>query len=124
MPKLHLSPSVESLIGDASSLALPAVPPGICLMDYVERIMELLEEKVKKTIHCFETRKQFIAEVNLLLYFDRKLDHTKNICTFFLYIYLSSQSHIMAVIYWCVILRQLMINYIIIIVIFFNVSEA
>lgn len=63
VPKLHLSPSVESLIGDASSLALPAVPPGICLMDYVERIMELLEEKVKKTIHCFETRKQFIAEV-------------------------------------------------------------
>lgn len=63
VPKLHLSRGVESLIGSASSLALPVVPPGICLMDYVERIMELLEGKVRKTIHCFETRKQFIAEV-------------------------------------------------------------
>lgn len=63
VPKLHLSRGVESLIGSASSLALPAVPPGICLMDYVERIMELLEDKVQKTIHSFEARKQFIAEV-------------------------------------------------------------
>ena len=65
MPKLHLSPRVESLIGGTSSLALPAVPPGICLLDYVETIMELLEEKVRKTVLCFETRKQFMAEVNI-----------------------------------------------------------
>lgn len=63
VPKLYLSHGIESLIGSASSLALPAVPPGICLMDYVDRIMELLEGKVQKTIHSFEARKQFIAEV-------------------------------------------------------------
>ncbi|XP_063853221.1 BRISC and BRCA1-A complex member 2-like isoform X2 [Scylla paramamosain] len=63
VPKLHLSSCVESLIGEASSLALPTVPPGIGVMDYVERIMELLEEKVRRTILSFETRKQFIAEV-------------------------------------------------------------
>ena len=67
MPKLHLSSCVESLIGEASSLALPAVPPGIGVMDYVERIMEVLEERVRRTIFSFETRKQFIAEVNSIV---------------------------------------------------------
>ncbi|XP_071525750.1 BRISC and BRCA1-A complex member 2-like [Panulirus ornatus] len=63
VPRLHLSPRVESLIGGASTLALPAVPPGTCLIDYVERVLELLEEKVRKAVLCFETRKQVIAEV-------------------------------------------------------------
>ncbi|XP_042206019.1 BRISC and BRCA1-A complex member 2-like isoform X2 [Homarus americanus] len=63
VPKLYLSPRVESLIGGANTLALPAVPPGTCLLDYVERVLELLEEKVRKAVLCFETRKQFIAQV-------------------------------------------------------------
>lgn len=63
VPKLHLSPRVELLIGGANTLALPAVPPGTCLMDYVERVLELLEEKVRKSVLCFETRKQFVAQV-------------------------------------------------------------
>lgn len=63
VPKLHLSACLESLIGVSPSLVLPPVPRGIGVMDYVERIMELLEEKVRKTILSFETRKQFIAEV-------------------------------------------------------------
>lgn len=68
IPKLHLSPRVESLIGGANTLALPAVPPGTCLIDYVERVLELLEEKVRKALMCFETRKQVIAEVNFKSY--------------------------------------------------------
>ncbi|XP_045623985.1 BRISC and BRCA1-A complex member 2 [Procambarus clarkii] len=63
VPRLHLSPRVELLIGGANSLALPNVPPGTCLIDYVERVLELLEEKVRKSVLCFETRKQFVAQV-------------------------------------------------------------
>ncbi|XP_068249870.1 BRISC and BRCA1-A complex member 2-like isoform X1 [Palaemon carinicauda] len=63
VPKLHLSPRVEQLIGGAKTLILPSVPPGTCLIDYVERILELLEQRVKRFILCFETRKQFIAQV-------------------------------------------------------------
>lgn len=63
IPKLHLSPRVESLIGGASTLSLPAVPPGACLMDYVERILQLLEQRVRKAVLSFEMRKQFVAQV-------------------------------------------------------------
>ncbi|XP_047476307.1 BRISC and BRCA1-A complex member 2-like isoform X3 [Penaeus chinensis] len=62
IPKLHLSPRIESLIGGASTLALPAVPPGACLMDYVERILQLLEQRVRKAVLSFEMRKQFVAQ--------------------------------------------------------------
>ncbi|XP_047476306.1 BRISC and BRCA1-A complex member 2-like isoform X2 [Penaeus chinensis] len=63
IPKLHLSPRIESLIGGASTLALPAVPPGACLMDYVERILQLLEQRVRKAVLSFEMRKQFVAQI-------------------------------------------------------------
>lgn len=63
VPKLHLSPRIESLIGGASTLALPAVPPGACLMDYVERILQLLEQRVRKAVLSFEMRKQFVAQI-------------------------------------------------------------
>ncbi|XP_042871307.1 BRISC and BRCA1-A complex member 2-like [Penaeus japonicus] len=63
IPKLHLSPRVESLIGGASTLSLPAVPPGACLMDYVERILQLLEQRVRKAVLSFEMRKQFVAQI-------------------------------------------------------------
>ncbi|KAK7073647.1 hypothetical protein SK128_005451 [Halocaridina rubra] len=63
IPKLHLSPRVENLIGGSNLLALPSVPPGTCLVDYVERVLELLEQKVRRCILAFEMRKQFIAQV-------------------------------------------------------------
>lgn len=75
VPKLHLSPRIESLIGGASTLALPAVPPGACLMDYVERILQLLEQRVRKAVLSFEMRKQFVAQVGFSCVLDglRKL---------------------------------------------------
>ena len=32
-------------------------------MDYVTRVLELLEQKVKSAVHSFEKRKQYIAQV-------------------------------------------------------------
>ncbi|KAK4288529.1 hypothetical protein Pmani_038441 [Petrolisthes manimaculis] len=61
--RLHLSPRVEAVVGGASTLALPSVPPGTCLMEYVEMVLKLLEERVRKAVMSFETRKQFVAEV-------------------------------------------------------------
>ena len=63
IPKLHLSPSVEHLIGGSKSIVLPKVPPGTCLVDYVERVLELLEQRVRRFLLSFETRKQFVAQV-------------------------------------------------------------
>lgn len=62
-PKLWMSPRIESLIGMNRTMCLPNVPQGTCLSDYVERVMELLEEKVRKSVQRFEERKQFIAQV-------------------------------------------------------------
>lgn len=67
MPKLHLSPQVEAVVGGASTLVLPSVPPGTCLMDYVEMVLRLLEERVRRAVMSFETRKQFMAEVMFIL---------------------------------------------------------
>lgn len=62
-PQLFMSPRIENLIGMNRTLCLPSVPQGTCLSDYVERVMELLEEKVRKSVQRFEERKQFIAQV-------------------------------------------------------------
>ncbi|CAL4073658.1 unnamed protein product [Meganyctiphanes norvegica] len=62
-PKLYMSRRVDNLIGGHRTLCLPSVPQGTCLSDYVERVMELLEERVRKSVQRFEIRKQFIAQV-------------------------------------------------------------
>ena len=62
-PKLHLSPRVENLIGGASTFLLPHVQPGSSIMDYVSRVLELLEKKVQVAVSSFEKRKQYIAQV-------------------------------------------------------------
>ncbi|XP_076053472.1 BRISC and BRCA1-A complex member 2-like isoform X2 [Oratosquilla oratoria] len=62
-PKLHLSPRVEAVIGGSGSFSLPYVAPGLCLIDYLPQLIQMLEQKVKTVVLGFEMRKQFIAQV-------------------------------------------------------------